>query len=150
MKNFYKNIFYFSGAILLTFLSISPAFCEDSKPIPPDAQKEAVTAPKEVKELSIYGEVKAVNKDISSISVQYYDYDTDEEKTADININKDTKLENASNASAIKQGDWVDATYSVVDGKNIAGSVIVEKEEVEDAGGESLPPAGANKDTENE
>jgi Cu/Ag efflux protein CusF len=90
-------------------------------------------APKEVpikpEELSVYGEVQAVNAGTNSLTVQYYDYDSDEEKTMEVIADKDSKVENAANLGAIKQGDWVDVTYSAVGGKNIAKSIIVEKEE---------------------
>ena len=81
------------------------------------------------KELSIYGEVQSVDAASSSMSVQYYDYDSDEEKAADVVFNKDTKIDNAAALADIKKGDWADVTYEIMDGKNIAKSVMVEKEE---------------------
>ncbi|MBI5144473.1 MAG: hypothetical protein HZA30_05345, partial [Candidatus Omnitrophica bacterium] len=55
---------------------------------------------------------------------------------------KDTTIENAAKLDEIKQGNWVDVTYSVSGGKDVAKSIIVEKEE---APAEILPeeaPAG--------
>jgi len=63
------------------------------------------------------------------LAVQYYDYDSDSEKTADIAVNADTKLENASALGDVKKGDWVDVTYVIKDGKKAASLVTVEKEE---------------------
>lgn len=80
-------------------------------------------------ELSIYGEAQAVDASANSITVQYYDYDSDEEKTMDVVSSKDTKIENAASLGEIKKGDWIDVTYSVSEGKNVAKSIIVEKEE---------------------
>src|SRR3989338_5972745 len=95
---------------------------------PVAVETEKISAPAEG-ELSIYGEVQSVSIEKNSALVQYYDYDTDEEKTVELVLDKDTKLENANSLSDIKQGDWVDATYAVSDGKNIAKIITVEKEE---------------------
>lgn len=103
----------------------------------------AATAPgeesPEVSELSIYGEVQAVNASANSLTVQYYDYDNDAEKTIDVVLDKDTKLENAAAITDIKKGDWTDITYVTSGGKNMAKLVSVEKEEV--AAGENAPAA---------
>ena len=80
-------------------------------------------------EISIYGEVKSINTANSSIAVQYYDYDSDEEKSIDIMVGADTKMENAAAISDIKPGNWADVMYTIVSGNNIAKSVIIEKEE---------------------
>jgi hypothetical protein len=80
-------------------------------------------------EISIYGEVQAVNVQAVSMSVQYYDYDNDEEKALEVFLDKDSKLENVKTIDEVKKGDWVDVTYTATGGKNIAKMVIVEKEE---------------------
>jgi len=102
---------------------------------PPAATNVPMTIPPEegaaARELSVYGEVQAVNADTNSMNVQYYDYDSDEEKTVDMLANKDTKIENAASLANIAKGDWVDVTYAAADGKNVARSIIVEKEEKE-------------------
>ena len=93
---------------------------------PQDAPAEA--APK-TNELSIYGEVQAVNVQAASMSVQYYDYDNDEEKTLEVFLDKDSKLENVKAIDGVKKGDWADITYTVIGGKNTAKMVSVETEE---------------------
>ena len=80
-------------------------------------------------EISIYGEIKAVNPPSSSITVQYYDYDSDQEKSIEITADTNTKLENAATINNIKQDSWADVIYTAANGKNIAKSIIVEKEE---------------------
>ncbi|MDP3804097.1 MAG: hypothetical protein Q8Q87_00935 [Candidatus Omnitrophota bacterium] len=105
--------------------TVSPAVpAPDLTPAP--AANEVVPQPEEI---SIYGEVKSIDDAASSVKLQYYDYDNDEERTTDIVIDKDTKMENAAVLNDIKQGDWIDAVYSVKDAKFVAKSVIVEKEE---------------------
>ncbi|MDP2928998.1 MAG: hypothetical protein Q8O01_02910 [Candidatus Omnitrophota bacterium] len=89
------------------------------------AQEAAVPS-----ELSIYGEVQTVNVQAASMTVQYYDYDNDEEKTLEVALDKDSKLENAKAIDEIKKGDWADVTYVVTSGKNIARSISVEKEDL--------------------
>lgn len=135
------------SAVAVFSLIALPVFSQNNKDVISKAQEEqapaAETAPAaapepvttlqtaQPEEMSIYGEVKSVDEASSSVKLQYYDYDNDEEKTADIIIDKDTKLENAAVLKDIKQGDWVDAVYLAKDGKNMAKSVIVEKEEEE-------------------
>ncbi|MDO8535474.1 MAG: hypothetical protein Q7S30_00445 [Candidatus Omnitrophota bacterium] len=105
---------------------VQPAQAVTATPAAPVAPAE--TAAK-TNELSIYGEVQAVNVQASSISVQYYDYDNDEEKTLEVSLDKDSKLENAKAIGDVKKGDWVDVTYTVIGGKNTAKTVSVETEE---------------------
>ena len=80
-------------------------------------------------EISIYGEIKAVNPTSNSITVQYYDYDSDQEKSIEITADTNTKIENAATITNIKQGNWADVIYVIINGKNIAKSIVVEKEE---------------------
>ncbi|MBI4974351.1 MAG: hypothetical protein HZC19_00810 [Candidatus Omnitrophica bacterium] len=130
------KIFFTLAVILSLALLTNPAFSQEESQ--PPAAKEAA----QPEELSIYGEVQAVNQASNSLSVQYYDYDSDEEKTIEITLDKDTAIENAAKLDEIKQGNWVDVTYSVSGGKDVAKSIIVEKEE---APAEILPeeaPAG--------
>lgn len=93
------------------------------------AMSPAPDASTQAKEVAIYGEVQAVNSAASTLSVQYYDYDTDSEKTAEIIAGAQTKIENVSALADIKKGDWVDVTYMPQDGRNEAKIVTVEKEE---------------------
>ena len=80
-------------------------------------------------EISIYGEIKAVNQAASSVTIQYYDYDSDQEKSIEIAADTNTKIENAATITNIKQGNWADVIYVIINGKNIAKSIVVEKEE---------------------
>jgi hypothetical protein len=127
-------------AFLAVALFAAPAFSQENEPAkdadqaaPAKTAEASAPAVKEEasqpKELSIYGEVQDVNATSASVSVQYYDYDSDEEKTAEISTGKDTKLENAPSVGDIKKGDWVDVIYSMNEGKAVAKSIAVEKEE---------------------
>ena len=92
----------------------------------PPATSEKSAQPEEI---SIYGEIKAVNQAANSITVQYYDYDSDQEKSIEITADTNTKIENAATITNIKQGNWADVIYTIANGKNIAKSIVVEKEE---------------------
>ena len=94
-------------------------------------QEEKAPSKAEVKEESIYGEVLSVNEAAVSMTVQYYDYDTDEEKSMDVVVDKNTKFDNAASLKEVKKGDWVDVSYSSQADKKVAISVIVEREEEE-------------------
>ena len=122
----------FLAACIPVSLIAIPAFSQDAgtpagAEAPAPAPITDSTPP--VKEIAIYGEVQAVDAPANNLSVQYYDYDSDSEKTAEIAINTDTKLENVLALGDIKKGDWVDVTYIVKDGRNAAKVVTVEKEE---------------------
>ena len=80
-------------------------------------------------EISIYGEIKSVDTAAGSIVVQYYDYDSDDEKSVEVTAGNNTKMEGALTINDIKQGNWADIDYTVIGGKNIAKSIAVEKEE---------------------
>lgn len=114
-----------SIAVLAAFFTVGLSFAQVS------AEKSPVSAVQadQSKEASIYGEVKSVDAVAGTISVQYYDYDSDEERTADIAVGSTTKVENVPAIGDIKQGDWVDVTYNTTGGKGLATFVSVEKEE---------------------
>ena len=103
-------------AVLVGILFVSQGFCQES-------------ASSSDKDLSIYGEVKSVNIAENSIVVEYYDYDSNAEKTIDIATDNNTKLDGILSINYIKQGNWADIDYAVVNGKNMAKSISVEKEE---------------------
>ncbi len=115
----------------------------------PEAPAPAVPAEEDAakkNEVSIYGEVQAVDPTANSINVQYYDYDSDEEKTITLTGDNNTKFENAALLNDVRKGDWVDAVYTVIDGKNIAKLVSVEKEEEAPAGSPSETPSESAMD----
>jgi len=131
MKRYILSI---CSVVLASFVLYStPAPAQETQEAPKALAVPAVSTTQETgqaKELSIYGEVQAVNAAANSISAQYYDYDSDEEKTIELVVNKDTKIDGAAGLGDIKKGDWVDATYEVSDGKNVLKMVTVEKEEM--------------------
>lgn len=139
MKLSRLNIFLVS--CMFVSLIVVPAFSQDtgsnnsatpeaSTPAPAPTPTPAPITLSQDKEIAIYGEVQTIDAQANTLDVQYYDYDSDSEKTANIAINADTKLENAVVIGDIKKGDWVDVTYTSVEGKNTAKAVTVEKEEV--------------------
>jgi len=142
MKKYFVCIAVISAILTLSAVS---AFSQDPQAPAKDdttgaqgTQAPAVQTPQaapaeaaaKTNELSIYGEVQAVNVQAASMSVQYYDYDNDEEKTLEVFLDKDSKLENVKAIDGVKKGDWVDVTYTVTGGKNTAKMVSVETEEV--------------------
>ena len=124
---------YILATLVLGLFAVQ-GYCQDNQNPTPAATETATVAPEattaaQPQEISIYGEVKAVNPAASSMTVQYYDYDSDEEKSIDITSDSNTKMENATAITDIKQGNWADVIYTAANGKNIAKSIIVEKEE---------------------
>lgn len=132
----------------LAFSQTPQTSAKDNAAAAPAEQPAATQAapaeqPAKVSELSIYGEVQSVNAQASSMSVQYYDYDNDVEKTLEVSTDKDSKLENVKAISEVKKGDWVDVTYVVTGGKNIAKIVSVE---VEEPAAETTAPIGTTNE----
>ena len=82
-------------------------------------------------DIAVYGEIQAVDVPSGSVDIQYYDYDTDSEKTLKLMMGKDLKIENADSLASVKKGDWADVTYETKDGNNIAKSVAIDKEDTE-------------------
>ncbi|MFA5146905.1 MAG: hypothetical protein WC515_06015 [Candidatus Omnitrophota bacterium] len=130
-----RSLFCSILVLMFAAMAVTPAFSEETdEPAVPDASQS--------KDLSVYGEIQSVNTFANSVTIQYYDYDTDEEKTSEIMLDKNTRLENAAALGEINKGDWADITYSAGDGKSTARVIAVEKEtmEPEDAGS-PVPPA---------
>ena len=92
------------------------------------AQTTSAEASK-AEEISIYGEIKSVNIATNSVVVQYYDYDSDNEKSIEIMTDNNTKIEGVLAVTDIKQGNWADINYTLVNGKNVAKSIVVEKDD---------------------
>lgn len=128
-----------SCACCLVALPVSSQETDDSAATTAAAPAPAVSM--QAKEIAIYGEIKIVNPAANSVSVQYYDYDSDEEKTIEVFSGKETKIENAPSLADIRNGDWADVTYTVSEGKNVAKTIKVEKE---------LPTAASETDATEE
>jgi hypothetical protein len=150
-----RKIGYLALALLITAtLFVIPAYAQDAggtTQVTAAPVKEDVDAAMKSEELSIYGEVQSSDATApGSLTVQYYDYDTDEEKTIAIALDANTKIENAGSVADIKKGDWADISYVVSDGKSVAKSIIVEKEEIEpiaaSGAGDAQPQAGIPDD----
>lgn len=121
--------------ILVLMLFVCYGYCQDNQ----DSANEYMTKPNseevfsaqeagektQPQELSIYGEVKSVNPTDDSVSIQYYNYAKNKEDLIIATIDNNTNMPNARTVDDIKQGDWVDVTYTMVNGKNIASSITV-------------------------
>lgn len=141
MKSAYRVIYTILVVSVIALFAASVFAQEEANaPLPAQAATTQTPAKEEtakVQELSIYGEVQSVNTQASSLAVQYYDYDNDEEKSIELTVDKDSKLENVKAIDEIKKGDWVDVAYVVSGSKNMTKMVSVEKEEP--AGEENAP-----------
>lgn len=115
---------YILAVVIVAFFAVQ-GYAQEN-PVPAQMAEEDVV---QSQDLSIYGEVKGVNPAATSLTVQYYDYDSDEEKTIEVIFDSNTKMENASVISDIKAGNWADVIYVVTDGKNVVKSIIIEREE---------------------
>jgi len=129
-----KKIVFLSLLVLasMIILTVSSQAQDAEKLVEPAATivSDQVDKTMASEEMSIYGEIQSVSAEgAGSMTVQYYDYDADDEKTIVMALDANTKLENAGSVADIKKGDWADVTYSSDGAKNKALSIIVEKEE---------------------
>lgn len=131
-----KHLIVYMIISIIAVAAALPVFSQETAPASGGEKKEpapaaAPVAPaaSQAKEMAIYGEVQAVNAVANTLSVQYYDYDSDSEKTVEVTVGTDAEMENAKTVSDVKKGDWVDVTYIMSGGKNAAKTVVVEKEE---------------------
>lgn len=155
MKKYFVCISVVSAIIVLSAISAfsqdPQAPAKDDTALSQGAQTAAIQTPQvapaeaaaKTNELSIYGEVQTVNVQAASMSIQYYDYDKDEEKTLEISLDKDSRLENVKAIGEVKKGDWADVTYTVIGGKNTAKMISVETEEV--SAEDNAPPVNATE-----
>lgn len=97
------------------------------KPEIPVQDVPAVSSPEEENISWVWGEVKSVDPALSTATVIYMDYQTDEEKDLVLEVNTQTKFEGVEGLSLLKAGDTAGIDYTVIDGKNIAKNISVEK-----------------------
>ncbi len=143
MKAYHLTILVVALIAVLSNAAVFAQIEEKAVPLATAAAEAPAPAPEapQAKEIAIYGEVQSVDAAAGSIAIQYYDYDSDSEKTATVMAGKDSKIENAGSLSDIRKGDWADVTYTVKDGNNAAKVITVEKEEAPTTGQAS--PAAA-------
>ncbi len=127
----------FSLAVVLSLSLVSLVFCEN---IPAAVSEEGVVVQPAVSEAVpaetagndvswVWGEVKAVDATASAFTINYMDYQTDEEKDLVLTNDAETKFDNIGSLADIKVGDTVSVDYAVKDGKNIVKNISVEKME---------------------
>ncbi len=134
------SIFVVTILFILVIFPVIMVLAQENQPSVKESSATESTTPAQPEEFSIYGEIVSVDQASNSIRAQYYDYDSDEERTINIMLDKNTSLENAKTLADIRQNDWADISYVVSDAKFVAKSIKVEKEEEvspEEASGES-------------
>jgi len=111
-------------------ISLSAAAYAQEKPEIPAQDVPAAASPEEENISWVWGEVKSVDPALSTATVIYMDYQTDEEKDLVLEVNTQTKFEGVEDLGALKVGDTAGIDYTVIDAKNIAKNISVEKIEV--------------------
>ena len=138
-----KSRLFCLGLIVVVSLLLLPSvFCQE---------ETAATAQEktEGEDVSwVWGEVKAVDLTQGTLSLSYIDYQTEEEKLLTLNIDTDTKFENAKDLASLKVGDTASIDYVLKDGKNIAKNVSIEK--IEETAESTAPEETVNETTPQE
>lgn len=108
-------------------VSLAAAAYAQEKPEIPVQDVPAAASPEEENISWVWGEVKSVDPALSTATVIYMDYQTDEEKDLVLEVNAQTKFEGVEDLGALKVGDTAGIDYTIIDGKNIAKNISVEK-----------------------
>lgn len=78
----------------------------------------------------LWGEVLYTDIQNKDILVKYLDFESDQEKEINIDVDEKTTFENIKSFDEIKTKDNVSVDYTInADGKNIAKNIVVEKSE---------------------
>ena len=124
MKAKYGLILGITGLLLL--LSAGLVLSEDQADSP-------AAGPGQVKSDAdtqwIWGEVIKADAPNKTITIKYLDYETDQEKEAEISADSATTYENIKSLEEVGPKDTLSIDYMVVDGKNIAKNISLEKPE---------------------
>ena len=108
-------------------VSLAALAYAQEKPEIPVQDVPAAVSPEEENISWVWGEVKSVDPALSTATVIYMDYQTDEEKDLVLEVNAQTKFEGVEDLGALKVGDTAGIDYTIIDGKNIAKNISVEK-----------------------
>ncbi|MEW6074902.1 MAG: hypothetical protein AB1530_01200 [Candidatus Omnitrophota bacterium] len=105
----------------------APAVSEAAMP------QEPLQAPDGSQAQWILGKVVLLDVANNSLTVHYVDYDTNSEEDIVFITDQNTIYENAQSLAGLKPNDTVSIDYRIVDGKNIARVVGIERVEEESA-----------------
>ena len=130
------------------FLSLASLVLAQEKPEIP-AQDTPVAVSLDEENVSwVWGEVKAIDQSLSTVTVVYMDYQSDEEKDLLLSINSETKFEGVTDINSLKTGDTAGIDYEIRTGKNIAKNISVEKlEAIPEAASSEQPVSVTAADT---
>ncbi|MDD5565291.1 MAG: hypothetical protein PHG31_00130 [Candidatus Omnitrophica bacterium] len=81
----------------------------------------------------ILGKVVLLDVANNSLTVHYVDYDTNSEQDLVFVVDQNTVYENAQSLAGLRPNDTVSIDYRIIDGKNIARVVGIERVEEESA-----------------
>lgn len=88
---------------------------------------QAVLAQNEQPQVLYCAQFVSFDRKTGQITVSYYDYFNEKEKTALFLLSKEVKLENFSRIEELKTADVLTITYTTQNGKNFATSIYLEK-----------------------
>ena len=122
-----KAFFVVSVFIFSVFTLVNFALAEDAVNTPKatSAALEPSASPSDTQ--WVWGEVVSVDAAAKKLTLKYLDYEADQEKTIVLDVNDNTVFENAKSLDELKEKDTLSVDYLIVDSKNIAKNVSLEK-----------------------
>jgi len=119
---FVVSVFIFSVFTLVNFVLAEDAV---NTPVTTSAALEPSASPSDTQ--WVWGEVVSVDAAAKKLTLKYLDYEADQEKTILLDVNENTVFENAKSLNELKEKDTLSVDYLIVDSKNIAKNVSLEK-----------------------
>ncbi len=78
----------------------------------------------------LWGEVSYLDIPNNKITINYFDYETDSEKSEKVSVDGNTKYENIKSLNEIKLNDAISIDYTISpDGRHIAKNIRIERPE---------------------
>jgi hypothetical protein len=122
-----KLVFVFALITLLAFVIIPISFAQEGEENNSDTDVTQIKSEPETQWR--WGEVVSLDVVGKSLAIKYLDFESDQEKELPISIDESTTFESFKSLDELKIKDALSIDYIVVEGKNIAKNISLEKPE---------------------
>jgi biopolymer transport protein ExbD len=126
--NIKKILFVLVISIFSVFSLVALALAEETTTTPAPAQAADPALPVVRSDTQwVWGEVMSTDSQEKNLTLKYLDYEADQEKNIVLSVDDNTAYENIKSIDQIKEKDVLSVDYLIVDGKNIAKNISLEK-----------------------
>jgi len=126
--NIKKTLSVLAISIFSVFSLVALALAEETTTAPASTQAADPALPAVRSDTQwVWGEVTSTDIQAKSLTLKYLDYEADQEKNIVLTVDDNTAYENIKSIDEIKEKDVLSVDYLIVDGKNIAKNISLEK-----------------------